>query len=319
MKSVPIVSPSSDIARIERDWKRLAAARRAYSIVGIAGLLVALSGSLWFANETNAGSFFDRLPHVFDFVAWLWPKHWSDVWRALLDLPSPYADGTFATDYPEGRVALFGGLYMPEYVYKMLETINIALLATIVGFTVAFGLSFLAARNATANRLLRSVVRRALEFMRAFPDIVIALLWASILSIGPVPAIIAVATHTIGALGKLFFEVIENADMKASEGLEAVGAGWMQRIRYGLVPQVLPNFLSYALLRLEYNVRGATIIGAVGGGGIGEQLRLSITSGYGSKAVAMMLLLFLTIVLIDRLSAFLRRRIVGIATFSGMR
>jgi phosphonate transport system permease protein len=252
-------------------------------------------------------------------VGYLWPEAWakntwSDIWRAMFDLATPFADGTQRTNYPEGRIPLFGGLYIPLYFYLMFVTINIALLSTLAGFAAAFGLCFLAASNATANRAVRFGVRRLLEFQRAFPEIVIAFLWASILSLGPIPAIIAIATHTTGALGKLFYEVVENADAKPCEGLAAVGASWLQRIRFGLVPLVLPNFLSYALLRFEINIRESTIIGAVGGGGIGDELRLAISRGYGPKATAMMILLFVTVITIDRVSAVLRRRLVG-ATF----
>ena len=111
-----------------------------------------------------------------------------------------------------------------------------------------------------------------LEVLRAFPEIVIAGFFVAVLTIGAVPAMIAVAIHTVGSLGKMFFEVVENADMKADEGLQAVGANWLERVWFGIVPQVLPNFLSYALLRLEINVRASTIIGAVGGGGIGRSV-----------------------------------------------
>ena len=116
-----------------------------------------------------------------------------------------------------------------------------------------------------------------MEILRAFPEVVIAGFFLAILSLGPIPAIIAVVIHTVGALGKMFFEVVENADMKPDEGLRAVGANWVERVWFGIVPQVLPNFMSYFLLRLEINVRASTIIGAVGGGGIGEPLRLSIS------------------------------------------
>lgn len=304
------------LARIERDWRQLANARQRSTILGLTILAVLVASSLWFANASNAAGFWERLPHVADFVGYLWPEdwsnnHWSDIWRAMFDLDTPYADGTQRTNYPEGRVYIYGGTYIPLYFYLMFVTVNIALLATLVGFVLGFALCFLAATNTTTNTALRFVVRRVLEFMRAFPEIVIAVLWASILSLGPIPAIIAIATHTTGALGKLFYEVVENTDGKPSEGLAAVGAGWLQRVRYGLVPLVLPNFLSYALLRFEINIRESTIIGAVGGGGIGDELRLAISRGFGPKATAMMILLFGTVVIIDRVSAMLRRRIVG--------
>ncbi len=306
---------NNTLNRIDRDWRRLAAARQRSTVVGLSLLLVLLGASLWFANESNAAGFWERLPHVADFMSWIWPEHWSDIWRAMFGLETPFADGTQRTNYPEGSIPLSGGLYVPLYFYLMFVTVNIALLSTIVGFAFGGILCFLAARNTGTGTAVRFGVRRLLEFMRAFPEIVIAVLWASILGLGPIPAIIAIAVHTAGALGKLFYEVVENADMKPVDGIAAVGGSWLQRMRFALLPQVLPNFLSYGLLRFEINVRESTIIGAVGGGGIGDELRIAISRGYGAKAVAMMFLLFVTVIAIDRVSAVLRRRIVGKAVF----
>lgn len=311
--------PSSEVLAkvetIEGHWRELAARRRFYTILSLVLLVAAAWGSLWFANETNAGKFFDRLPYFFDFFKDLMPRDAMEPIRALFDLPSPYYDGSFKYNYPVGRVYLVGDFYIPEYFYKMLETLNIALVSTIVGFGLGFVLSFLAAANMTTNRWLRFFVRRYLEFLRAFPEIVIAGLFLVIFSIGAIPAIFAVAIHTIGALGKLFFEVIENADMKADEGLRAVGANWVERVWFGMVPQVMPNFTSYGLLRFEINVRASTIIGAVGGGGIGEALRLSISRGHEAKTIAIIFLLFCTIIAVDQFSAYLRRKLVGDQAF----
>ncbi|MEO0497446.1 MAG: phosphonate ABC transporter, permease protein PhnE, partial [Pseudomonadota bacterium] len=201
------------------------------------------------------------------------------------------------------------------YFYKMIETLNIAVLSTAIGFTFGFLLCFLAASNLTTSRWLRFFVRRFMEILRAFPEIVIAGFFLAIFSLGPIPAIIAVSIHTIGALGKMFFEVVENADMKPDEGLRAAGGNWVERVWFGIVPQVMPNFLSYGLLRLEINVRASTILGAVGAGGIGETLRLSISRGHEAKTLAIILLLFVTIVCVDQLSAYLRKRIVGNQAF----
>lgn len=307
---------SAEGLAIERHWRELASRRRLYTALIIGALAFALGSSLWFANESNAGKFFDRLPHFFDFAGDMLPRDGWEVWRAMFDLPSPYFDGSLKYDYPEGRVFLFGSnFYVPEYFYKMLETLNIAALSTLIGFVFGFMLCFLAAKNLVTNRLLRFVARRYMEILRAFPEIVIAGFFAAILSLGAIPAIFAVGIHTIGALGKLFYEVVENADMKADEGLRAVGANWFERVGYAIVPQVMPNFMSYALLRLEINVRASTIIGAVGGGGIGEELRLSIGRGHEAKTLAIVLLLFTTIVAVDQLSAWLRRKLVGAQSF----
>ena len=155
------------------------------------------------------------------------------------------------------------------------------------------------------------VVRRMMDIMRAFPELIIALFLIYVLGGGPVPAMIAVAFHTAGALGKLFSEVNENIDRKPIEGLKSVGANWVQRMRYGALPQVLPNYLSYFLLRFEINVRASAILGYVGAGGIGIELRRTIGwgQGAGDETAAIFMLLFLTIVVVDQLSSFLRQRL----------
>jgi phosphonate transport system permease protein len=292
-------------------WDKMIAKRRFYTILGLVILLAAFIASVRFADEANAGHFFERLPHLFDFLGWLIPKDWNDVWRALFDVASVHDNGGEEFNFAKGRIYFWGDFYVPEYFELMLTTINIALVSTLVGFLFAVPLCFLAAKNMTRSYLPRVITKRVLEFLRAFPEIVIAGLFAAILSVGPVAAIIAVSLHTVGALGKLFYEVVENADMKSDEGMKAVGANWLERVRFAALPQVLPNFASYALLRLEINVRASTIIGAVGGGGIGEELKLSISRGFGAKTMALMLLLFITIVAVDQFSAWLRRRLVG--------
>lgn len=300
---------------VEAHFKQLRSQRQLYTFLGFGVLAVALFFSLWFANETNSGKFLDRLPHIFDFVGDLAPRDGWEIWRAMFDLESPYFDGSFKFNYPEGRVYFTESLYVPEYFYKMIETLNIAILSTLIGFVFGFILCFLAASNLTTSRWLRAFVRRFLEILRAFPEIVIAGFFLAIFSLGPIPAIIAVSIHTIGALGKMFYEVVENADMKADEGLRAVGGNWVERVWFGTVPQILPNFLSYGLLRLEINVRASTILGAVGAGGIGEVLRLSISRGHEAKTLAIILLLFVTIVAVDQLSAYLRKKVVGNQSF----
>jgi len=300
---------------VERHWQELAAKRRLYTVVSIVIFVFALGSSLWFANDTNSGKFFDRLPYLFDFVGQMIPRDAMEIVRAMFDLPSPYDDGSFKYNYPDGRLYLTQSFYIPEYIYKIAQTINIAIVSTFVGLVLGFILSFFAAKNMMPNPFVRALVRRVMEVLRAFPEVVLAGFFLAILSLGPIPAIIAVSIHTVGALGKLFYEVIENADMKPDEGLKAVGGNWIERVCFGMVPQVLPNFMSYVLLRLEINVRASTIIGAVGGGGIGELLRLSIGQSHAAKTLAIIILLFITIVTVDQISAWLRKKLVGNQSF----
>jgi len=289
--------------------------RRIYTIISVVVFFIVLFASLKFANDANAGKFFDRLPYFFDFILNFVPNSPLEIIRAMFDLPSPYADGSLKYDYTAERVYLTENFYIPHFFYQLAITINIALVSTIVGAALAFFLCFFASTNLIGSRVTRWFVRRVMEVMRAFPEIVIAGLLTAILSIGPIAAIIAITVHTIGALGKLFFEVVENADMKPEEGLRATGANWFERVRFAIVPQVMPNFVSYALLRAEINVRASTIIGAVGGGGIGEVFRLAIGRDHAAQTYAIIILLLISIIIIDQFSGWLRHRLTGHQSF----
>jgi phosphonate transport system permease protein len=202
---------------------------------------------------------------------------------------------------------------MLTYLPSLIETVNIALVSTLVG---ALGAAFMAlwiTRGLARYPRLIPVLRRVTDAMRAIPEVVIALVLIFLLGGGPMPAMIAIAIHTAGALGKLFSEVAENADLKPVDGLTSVGATWGQKMWFGVIPQVAPNWLSYALLRFEINVRASAILGFVGAGGIGYELKIAMQWGGGryDQVVAIFLLLFLTIVVIDRFSDHWRHKIVG--------
>lgn len=302
---------------VHRHYRALTRQRSLYSLLTVAALLAVLIGAFWFANDTNSGKFLERLPYLFDFAKSFTPDEPAEIARAMFDLTSPYADGSEKYAYEEGRVYLFGSAYyIPEYFYQMIVTLNIALISTLLGGTLAFAICFFAASNLVGAGPVRFVVRRLMELVRAFPEIVLAGLLAAVLSLGPIAAIFAVSVHTVGALGKMFYEVVENADMKPDEGLRAAGANWIERVRFAIIPQVLPNFVSYTLLRTEINVRASTIIGAVGGGGIGEVFRLSIGRDHAAKTYAIVILLLITVIAVDQFSAFLRRRLVGAQAFA---
>ncbi|WP_108397537.1 phosphonate ABC transporter, permease protein PhnE [Devosia submarina] len=294
-----------------RHYRSQVVTRRVYSILISLGVLAALVMAMGYANAANSGKFFDRLPYMFDFIKNFVPRDPLEIFRAMFGLESPYFDGSAKYDYTAGGVYLTDSLYIPSFVYQLIITVNIAVVSTFIGAGLAFCLCFFAATNLVGAGAVRWFMRRTMEVLRAFPEIVIAGLLTAVLSIGPIAAIVAVSLHTVGALGKLFFEVVENADMKPDEGLKSVGATWLERVRYAIVPQVLPNFVSYTLLRLEVNVRASTIIGAVGGGGIGEVFRLSIGRDYAAQTYAIIIMLLVTIIVIDQFSGWLRRRLVG--------
>lgn len=296
-------------------YRRQVQTRRVYSVLIVVGVIIALAMAMSYANAANSGKFFERLPYMFDFIKNFVPRDPLEIVRAMLDLESPYFDGSAKYDYTSNRVYLTDTFYIPHFVYQLVVTVNIAVVSTLIGGAAAFCLCFFAATNLVGAGAVRWFVRRTMEVLRAFPEIVIAGLLTAIISIGPIAAIVAVSLHTIGALGKLFFEVVENADMKPVGGLQSVGASWLERVRYAIIPQVMPNFVSYGLLRLEVNVRASTIIGAVGGGGIGEVFRLAIGRDYAAQTYAIIILLLVTIIAIDQFSGWLRRRLVGDQSF----
>jgi phosphonate transport system permease protein len=193
----------------------------------------------------------------------------------------------------------------------LLETLLIAFLASVFGVCGAFLLSFPASRNLMRNRAILFASRRLLEIARTVPDLVYALIFVFCFGIGPMAGVLAIAVHTMGALGKLYSEANENIDMKPVEGLRAAGADWMQMLRYAVVPQVLPNHVSYTLLRFEINVRSSSIIGFVGAGGLGQEIRTAISFQYYTDISALFLIILLTVAGIDLVCERIRHGFIG--------
>ena len=191
------------------------------------------------------------------------------------------------------------------------ETLMMAYVGTALGAIGAFFLCFLAAANVAPRPWLRTVVRRFCELCRTVPELVFALMFVIAFGLGPMAGVLAVAIHTLGALGKLFAEGVENIDMKPVEGVTATGAHWTAAMRYGALPQTMSNFVSYALLRFEINVRGATVMGFVGAGGIGVDLVEAIRKFYYSDVSAILVLIVITVSVIDTLTGLVRHRLIG--------
>jgi phosphonate transport system permease protein len=290
MTDITIPTTSSPAARsmsdIKSEYYALARRKRMYSGVLLILFVALLAAGFDLADERNAGGFFDGLPKLFEFPSELV----LEALQKISNLP--------------GNLA--------RYLPALIETLNIAAVSTLIGACVAIVLSLLSTRGLARWPRLIPLFRRMMDVMRAIPEIVIALVLIFILGGGPVPAMIAIAIHTAGALGKQFSEVTENADLKPVEGLASVGASWLQRMWVGVLPQVAPNYLSYALMRFEINVRASAILGFVGAGGIGAELRVAISWGTGryDAAAAIFLLLFIAIIAIDQVSSHYRDRLI---------
>ncbi len=191
------------------------------------------------------------------------------------------------------------------------ETVQIAIVATVLGAVLALPLSFLAARNLTPARWIYWTVRRTSELVRTLPDIIVALILVAAFGLGPIPGVIALTLGTAASLTKLFAEANEAADMHQLEALQSAGGNWWQQLRFGLIPQVLPNLASYSLLRLEINVGGAAALGIVGAGGIGVELSRAITFTEFDTYFALLLLTVGLIFVFDLTSEAVRDRLIG--------
>ncbi|MGY8666763.1 phosphonate ABC transporter, permease protein PhnE [Bradyrhizobium sp. UFLA05-109] len=191
------------------------------------------------------------------------------------------------------------------------ETLLISYVGTLIGAVCAFCLNFFAAENTSPAPWLRFTVRRLLEFARTVPGIVFALIFVMAFGLGPMAGVLAIAIHSTGALGKLFSEIVENADMKPVEGVRSTGASWLSCMRFAVLPQVSAGYVSYALLRFEINVRESSVMGFVGAGGIGQELVVAIRKFYYSDVSAILLMIVLTIFVIDITTGWLRARLFG--------
>jgi phosphonate transport system permease protein len=281
--------PEAQLEPKLRAYAASVAAKRRQMLLGLVLMVVAVI-ICGIGAEIDPASFFSKLGNF-----------WSYFDR-LLDLDNGDRVWTDPASW-------FWGL--PKWLGLLGQTLMMAYVGTLTGAIFAFVLCFLTSSNLMRFAVVRVVVRRFLEFCRTVPDLVFALVFVVAFGLGALPGVLALAVHTTGALGKLYAEVVESIDMKPVEGIAASGGSWFSQIRFGVLPQVLSNFASYFLLRFEVNVRGATVLGFVGAGGIGNELIIAIRKFYYSDVSAMMLLLIVCVMLIDAASEQLRHRLLS--------
>ncbi len=289
MASAIPVLPEQRVAELYAPYKQELAAKRRMTLIGVLVLLV-LTMIAGRVAEVDADKF---LSNIYRFTDYFYRLFFLDTGASVF------------TDVREW----FWGLQ--KWTRHILDTLLIAYLGTLFGAIGAFLICFAATMNLAVNPTRRFMARRFLEFCRTVPEIVFALIFVVAFGLGPVPGVLAIMIHTVGALGKLFAEVVENIDMKPVEGAIASGATRWQAIRYAAVPQVLPNFASYALLRFEINVRGASVMGFVGAGGIGQELIEAIRKFYYSDVSAILLLIIATVMIIDLVTERIRHGLIS--------
>jgi phosphonate transport system permease protein len=273
-------------SRAEADFKR---SKRRQMLIFCGLFLFALAGSAY-VGEVSIIEFVNGLPGFFNYFHETLPKLHAKT------LAGDIGDWYWGLD---------------KWLQFLWDTVLIAFMATLLGFIFAFLLCFPSSRNLNKRFWIYFICRRIMEISRSVPELVYALIFVFSFGIGPFPGVLAIGIHSCGALGKLFSEINENVELGPSEGVLAAGGNWFQVIRFAVVPQVFPNFMSYALLRFEINVRAASVVGFVGAGGIGQELMTSIRQFIYTDVSAIVLLLVCAVAIIDITCEKLRHRIIG--------
>ncbi|MBY6200926.1 phosphonate ABC transporter, permease protein PhnE [Maritalea mobilis] len=297
-------APHDAVHAFERHRAELRASKRVWNILLLAGFAICLGLSIYI-SQFYPDRLASGVPRIFEYFGTI--------------IPDLQWDLLFEGRTEEGR-AVPGSLtywYTDfwDYVGLIFETILMAITATLLGTFFAFILSFSASANLAPSRWAYWISRRVFELSRGIPEILLALVFVFMIGIGPLAGVLAIAIHTTGALGKLFSEVNENASSRPIEGITAVGGTWAEKMAYGVVPQVAPNFFSYAMLRFEINVRASSIIGFVGAGGIGQELNRVISFYSDDRVLAVLILVVLTVTVIDLISERIRHGFIGKENF----
>ena len=230
-----------------------------------------------------------------------WSFYPAEVYRAV----NLYTDASNMAEYARGFLS--PNFHEWEiYVSEMILTVQIAIWGTVL--SVIFGIPFaiLSSSNIAPIWIVQPV-RRLMDAARAINELVFAVLFVVAVGLGPFAGVMALFIHNMGIIAKLFSEAVESIDPRPVEGIRATGATKLQEIVFGVVPQVLPLWISYSLYRFETNVRSATVLGIVGAGGIGQVLFESIRGFYYAETAAIILIVIVTVSIVDILSQQLRR------------
>jgi phosphonate transport system permease protein len=214
-----------------------------------------------------------------------------------------------------------------EAMKGTVETFAISFMGTLLAVFIALSAVFFASRNLIFSGLLYEMepkqrwrrglrmvpylaAKSLLNILRTVPEMVWALIFVFLVGLGPFPGVLALGVHTGGVLGKLFGEVLEDVDPQPIESLQATGANRLQILFYGILPQVLPQFISYTLYRWEVNIRVAAVLGLVGAGGLGQRIHIAISLFLENQLLTLMMAIYILVTIVDYVSAYLRRKVI---------
>jgi phosphonate transport system permease protein len=235
------------------------------------------------------------------FYAILWPYAQIDFQYLIDGLPTMF--NWLQKSWPPDLTEI------PIFLQRALETVAIATIGTTFAAIIALPISFLAASNMNPNKPSYYFIRMILNALRGVDSFVFALIFVAAVGLGPFAGLLGVAIHTIGSMAKMFAEWIENAEMESIEALEASGCNRLKVIVYALLPDAWPSFTSVALYFWEFNVRASTVLGVVGAGGIGQELKNSMDLLDFSRLLTILVIISIMVTIIDRISVTFQRRL----------
>ncbi|MDP9129483.1 MAG: phosphonate ABC transporter, permease protein PhnE [Candidatus Binatota bacterium] len=281
------------------------------------GILLMVLAWSFHGAKIRPGELIEGIPQIGQTLARMLPPDFSKITDAkhyyfpeqlsLSDLLLPAPLGEAET---RARQRWWDNTFPQTVMGATLETIQMALAGTFLALTVAFPLGFLAARNTTPHPAVYRGVRLVLNLVRTIPDLALGLLFVAAVGLGAFAGTIALAIHTATVLGKLLSESVENIDEGVVEAIRATGAGYAQILSFAVVPQILPDLISFSLYRLETNIRAASVLGLIGAGGIGYLMNTSFRTFQYQEAAAIVLVLIALVMLVDYLSSRLRKLVV---------
>jgi phosphonate transport system permease protein len=200
--------------------------------------------------------------------------------------------------------------YTNRIIGPLFETIQMAIVGSVLGALFAFPVSLFAANNFIENRVVNGVSRFILNILRTIPALVLASLFVAVFGIGSFAGIVALFIFSFGLISKLTYESIEAIDYGQVEAMKSLGANQMKVLRYAIIPQVLPQFMSYTLYAFEVNVRAAAVLGYVGAGGIGQTYERNLAMRYFDRVGMIVIISFVAVLIIDVISRNIRKRLV---------
>jgi phosphonate transport system permease protein len=281
-------------------------------VIGLAVLFWSFQGA-----KIRPGELIEGIPQIFTTLGRMLPPDFNKVIDpqnyyvpeelSLAELLLPVA---LRADEVRARERWWNNTFPQTVIGATLETVQMAFAGTFLALLAAFPLGFLAARNMTPHPYVYYVVRGGLNLVRTIPDLALGLLFVAAVGLGAFAGTLALAIHTATVLGKLLSESTENIDEGVVEALRATGAGYAQIVSFAVLPQILPDLISFTLYRLETNIRAASVLGLIGAGGIGYLMSTSFRTFQYQEAAAIVLVLIVLVILVDHLSSRLRKLVV---------